>query len=162
ELERALEEESPGPSELESALVNDTLTDAICRPPLLLDLDATLADALSRMREQRRGCVLIVHEGKLAGIFTERDALLKVAGKGIDAKGALLRDFMTADPFSLPADAGVAYALNKMVLEGYRHNPLVDDDNRPTGLVSMRDLIEYLSDFFPRDVLNLPPDPRLA
>ena len=44
-----------------------------------------------------------------------------------------------------------------MVLEGFRHIPLVDDDDRPVAVVSMRNLIEYLSDFFNRDVLNLPP-----
>jgi CBS domain-containing protein len=69
---------------------------------------------------------------------------------------------MTRDPVTLPADASVAFALNKMVVEGFRHIPLVDDQGHPTAVVSMRDLIEYLSAFFNRDVLNLPPDPRAA
>jgi len=47
-----------------------------------------------------------------------------------------------------------------MLNEGFRHIPLVDGRGRPTAVVSMRDLIEYLSDFFNLDVLNLPPDPR--
>lgn len=49
-----------------------------------------------------------------------------------------------------------------MLIEGFRHIPLVDAHGRPTGVVSMRQLIEYLSDFFNRDVLNLPPEPRAS
>jgi CBS domain-containing protein len=66
---------------------------------------------------------------------------------------------MTRDPVRLPQDAIVAYALNKMCLEGFRHVPLTDAEGRPVGVVSMRDIIEYLSGFFPKDVLNLPPEP---
>jgi CBS domain-containing protein len=47
-----------------------------------------------------------------------------------------------------------------MLIEGFRHIPLVDDQNRPVAVVSMRDLIDYLSNFFSREILNLPPDPR--
>jgi CBS domain-containing protein len=68
---------------------------------------------------------------------------------------------MTRNPVTLPADSAVAFALNRMVVEGFRHIPLVDDDNRPVAEVSMRNLIEYLSDFYNRDVLNLPPDPNV-
>jgi CBS domain-containing protein len=67
---------------------------------------------------------------------------------------------MTVDPVSLPVEATVAFALNKMLIEGFRHIPLVDDQNRPVAVVSMRDLIDYLSNFFSREILNLPPDPR--
>jgi hypothetical protein len=49
-----------------------------------------------------------------------------------------------------------------MVVEGYRHIPLVDDQGQPTAVVSMRDLIEYISGFYQQEVLNLPPDPHLG
>jgi CBS-domain-containing membrane protein len=64
------------------------------------------------------------------------------------------------DPVTLPADSSVAHALNLRVVEGFRHIPIVDEDGKPAAVVSMRNLIEYLSDFFKRDVLNLPPDPH--
>lgn len=162
EIERALSEENPGPSELESVLVHETLADVLSQPPLLLDSEATLAEALHVMRQHRRGYVLLVQEGKLAGIFTERDVLLKVAGNQIDPARTAASAYMTRDPVTLPPDAGVAFALNKMVVEGFRHIPLVDEQGCPVGVVSMRDIIEFLSDFFRRDILNLPPDPRVA
>jgi hypothetical protein len=49
-----------------------------------------------------------------------------------------------------------------MLIEGFRHIPLVDERGSPTGVVSQRQLIEYLSDFFNRDLLNLPPEPRAS
>jgi CBS domain-containing protein len=63
---------------------------------------------------------------------------------------------MTADPVTLPVDASVAFALNKMLIEGFRRMPLVDDHHRPIAVVSMRDLIDYFSNFFSREILNLP------
>lgn len=156
------DEEQPGPSELESALLRETLRDALSNPGLILDEQTSLEEALRLMRERRQGCVLVTGEGRLAGIFTERDVLMKVVGTRIDLERTPLRPYMTRDPVTLPADASVAYALNRMLLEGFRHVPLVDGEGRPAGVVSMRDIIEYLGGFFPKDVLNLPPDPTAS
>jgi CBS domain-containing protein len=162
ESERILQEECPGPVDLESALTEETLSNAISHPPLIIDAGTSLAEVLRCMREADRGAVLVVTDGKLVGIFTERDVLLKVAGRSIDLEQAIVGELMTPDPVTLPADASVAFALNKMLVEGFRHIPLVDDQGNPTAAVSMRDLIEYLSNFFKRDVFNLPPDPRAS
>jgi len=114
------------------------------------------------MREGNRGAVLVVSDGTLVGIFTERDVLMRVAGQPTDLEHTAVSQLMTVDPVTLPVDASVAFALNKMLIEGFRHIPLVDDQNRPIAIVSMRDLIDYLSNFFSREILNLPPDPRIG
>jgi CBS domain-containing protein len=98
---------------------------------------------------------------QLAGIFTERDVLMRVAGRVLEPERTLVSACMTPDPVILPADSSVAYALHIMVLEGFRHIPVMDEAGKPTAVVSMSDLIEYLSDFFNRDVLNLPPEPHV-
>jgi len=161
ETDRVLEEEHPGPHDLESALVTITLGDVVEHTPLLVDVNASLTEVIEAMQDGDRGTVLVVEAGKLVGIFTERDVLMKVAGHPIDLTQSRVSAFMTPNPVTLPADSAVAYALNRMVLEGFRHIPLVDDEDRPVAEVSMRNLIEYLSDFFNRDVLNLPPDPHV-
>ena len=161
ETDRVLEEEHPGPNDLESALVSITLSDVVEHTPLVVEGNSSLAAVIEAMQRDDRGTVLVVEAGKLVGIFTERDVLMKVAGHPIDLTQRKVSAFMTPDPVTLPADSAVAFALNRMVLEGFRHIPLVDDDNRPVAVVSMRNLIEYLSDFFNRDVLNLPPDPHV-
>src|SRR6266851_6442127 len=153
ETDRVLEEERPGPSDLESALVSITLSDVVAHTPLVVEANTSLAGVIEAMQRDDRGTVLVVEAGKLVGIFTERDVLMKVAGHPIDLTQKKVSAFMTPDPVTLPADSAVAFALNRMVLEGFRHIPLVDDENRPVAVVSMRNLIEYLSDFFNRDVL---------
>ena len=161
DIDRALVEENPGPSELEAAMGKDPLSNVVSYPPLILDAQTKLSEALRQMRENRRGCALLVTSGKLVGIFTERDVLMKVAGHQIDLERTPASAYMTPDPVTLPAGEVVAFALNKMVVEGFRHIPLVDEEQRPVGVVSMRDIIEYLSDYYQRDILNIPPDPSL-
>jgi CBS domain-containing protein len=97
---------------------------------------------------------------RLVGIFTERDILMKIAGQPLDLVNTPVAASMTPDPFTLPDDANVAFALSKMVLEGFRHIPLVDDDGRPTAVVSMRNLIEYLGEIYSRELLTMPPEPH--
>ena len=161
EIERVLEEEHPGPNDLESALVSVTLRDVVQHTPLIVESNSSLATVIEAMQREGRGTVLVVDAGKLSGIFTERDVLMKVAGRVIDLACSAVSAFMTPAPVTLRADSPVAFALNRMVTEGFRHIPLVDDENRPVAEVSMRDLIGYLGDFFDHEVLNLPPDPHV-
>jgi CBS domain-containing protein len=155
EIDRALTEEFPGP-DIESVLTDDTLAMVLKDSPLTINIDGTLADALRLMREERRGYVLIVEGERVAGIFTERDVLMKIAGNPLNVERTPVAAYMTRDPATLPSDAGVAFALNHMIIEGFRHVPIVED-GRPIGVVSMRDIIEYLCDFFHNEILNLPP-----
>jgi CBS domain-containing protein len=152
--------EHPGPQVLESALANTELSEVVSQPPLMVSASTTLADTIHLMQRERRASVLVMEGDRLVGIFTERDVLMKVAGQPLDLMHTPVSASMTPDPFTLPADANVAFALNKMVLEGFRHIPLVDDDGRPTAVVSMRNLIEHLAEFFSRELLTIPPEPR--
>ncbi len=159
DVSEVLDEENPGPMELESLPLTESLQNILSNHGLALDEETPLAEAVRLMRERNQGCVLVTSQGKLLGIFTERDVLMKVVGVALDLERTSLHRYMTHNPVTLPADASVAYALNRMVGEGFRNVPLVDDQGRPVGVVSMRDIIEYLSGFFPKDVLNLPPNP---
>jgi CBS domain-containing protein len=81
ETERLAAEEQPMPDELQSVLALDTLGDVIQQTPLTVSVGTTLAKAISRMQAEHSGYVAALKEGKLAGIFTERDLLLRVAGR---------------------------------------------------------------------------------
>lgn len=132
------------------------------RKPIQLDRRASLRSVIERMNQERTGCVLIVDDGRLSGVFTERDVLTKLVDKDIDIDRTPVEDLMTPDPECLTLDDGIAYALNKMTVGGFRHIPLVDGHGRPAGIVAMRNIVEYLVELFPRGVLNLPPTPNLA
>ena len=127
------------------------------RAPLWLAPGDSVEAAWYLMREHRVGCVLVVDAGTLVGILTERDLLMRVDGP---RSGQAIREVMTPDPEALSPDDPIAFALNKMSVGGFRHVPLVDADGHPVGVVSVKDVVDYIVDFFPNDVLTVPPSPE--
>jgi len=131
-----------------------TLKDPVCVPPT-----ATVRSAIERMNEHSAGCVLVEEGDHLIGIFTERDVLTKAVGAGIDLDRTRVAQLMTRDPETLHPEDRVSFALNKMSVGGFRHIPLVDDAGRPVGVVSMRNVVDYMVELFRSEVLTLPPEP---
>jgi signal-transduction protein with cAMP-binding, CBS, and nucleotidyltransferase domain len=111
--------------------------------PEVIDLSADADEAVRRMHDNGTDCVLVVDDGRLVGIFTDRDAVLKVAGRPLKARP--IAGLMTRDPVVLRHDDTVAVAIHKMAVGGFRHIPIVED-GRPTGLVSARDVFRHLSE----------------
>ncbi|MBI1847724.1 MAG: CBS domain-containing protein [Candidatus Rokubacteria bacterium] len=126
--------------------------------PICLPATATVREAIQRMLARRQAGVLIVDgDGRLAGIFTERDVLTRVVGPGRDPARTPLADVMTPNPEALTAAHRVAYAIHCMSVAGYRTVPLVDDAGRPIGIVTVGDVVRWLADLFPEAILNLAP-----
>ena len=119
----------------------------------------TIGEAARIMKEYRVGCVLVEKEGKLLGIFTERDILIKLVGTGYDPAKVQVDGVMTRDPETLTPDDPIAFAMQRMSVGGFRHVPLVDPNGRPVGILSVKDIVDYLAEHFPREVLNIPPEP---
>jgi len=70
-------------------------------------------------------------------------------------------EVMTPDPETLGPDDGIAFALNRMILGGYRHIPIVDEAGEPLAVLSLREVVSFIVSLLPARVLNLPPEPRL-
>jgi len=119
---------------------------------------ATLAEAIEAMRAGRSACVLICEDERPAGILTERDILYKVAGESVRYDAPVL-DFITNNPQTLNADQSLGDAIQMMDHGDYRHVPVVDSSGRLEGIISIEDIIEFLAQFFPTEVLNIPPRP---
>jgi len=148
--------------EIRGALFNDTIQMLGPAEPICLPESAPVSDAIERMLSRRQAGVLVVDaEGRLAGIFTERDVLTRVAGRGRDARQTRLGEVMTAGPDALTAGDRIAYAVHSMSVAGYRTVPLVDADRRPVGVITVSDVIRWLAGLFPEAVLNLPPGDTL-
>ena len=147
---------------IERAICNDDIRSLqLPNSPVTVSTEATLQEVVEVLQDQHIGCVLVVDPaGKLAGIFTERDLLTRVAGRRLDWSQERVAGYMTADPETLRLDDRIAWALNFMHLGGYRHVPLTDEEHRPVGVVSVKDIISFLVELFPAPVLNLPPDPH--
>ena len=109
----------------------------------------SLAEVISLLKERHVGCVLVTGErGQLIGIFTERDILYRVAGLISNLEQIAVESLMTPQPTALKADAAVQHALHLMSIHGFRHVPLLDDDDRPVGLVSFRYIVRFIEENF--------------
>lgn len=110
--------------------------------------------AAREMAERRIGAVLVVEDGELQGIFTERDALVRVLARGRDPDSTLLAEVMTRDPDTIGPDDSVVHALSIMNERGFRHLPVVTTD-RIVGIVSIRDLYRSIKEQMDADLLML-------
>jgi len=130
--------------------------------PVTASAEASVTDVVELLQTpESKGAVLLLDaDNSVAGIFTERDYLDKVATlqprAGESAKTPI-QSLMTASPKTLSSEDTVDRAIRWMTEGGYRHLPVKDSDGALVGLVSTRDIIAHLADHFPADVLNLPP-----
>jgi CBS domain-containing protein len=125
--------------------------------PLTNDADEAVADAVTAMREQNVGCLLVTDAGRVVGIFTERDLLTRVLSRGRSLETPL-RSCMTPNPVTVGPKDPVRTAIRRMQKGGYRHLPVVDEEGRPIGMLSVRRVVHYLVEHFPALIFNLPPE----
>jgi CBS domain-containing protein len=144
--------------ETSGALLNDTIAVLSPAEPICLPEAAMVHEAVRTMLAHRQAGVLVTDgQGRLAGIFTERDVLTRVVGRDLDARRTPLGEVMTRNPEALTASDRVAYAIHCMSVAGYRTIPLVDGERRPIGVVTVSDVVRWLASLFPEAVLNLRP-----
>ncbi len=138
------QEDLPEPADpLAHALTVDPVQDLIPREPLMLTEDTPVREAVAKLVETGRNCVLVTRQGSLCGILTERDILLKIAERYEDLADKPISEFMSRDPESLTADCPAVYGLNRMTAGNYRHIPIVEND-APVGVISIRDILALL------------------
>jgi len=133
----------------------------LCRHrAVTLPTTATVAHALRAMEEAKTTALCVVRAGFLVGIVSETDVARRVAGKMHDLHDHPVTEIMTASPEVLQAEDRIVYLLNRMLVGGYRHVPIVDRFGRPEYLVSLRDVVEELMmSSFETSISNVPPDP---
>tara|TARA_R110002072_G_scaffold19040_25_gene70632 strand:- start:24148 stop:24594 length:447 start_codon:yes stop_codon:yes gene_type:complete len=116
-----------------------------------LDPSNTVSDAVKHMARRKIGAVLVAEQGKLCGIFTERDVIGRVLSKDLDPVTTLLSAVMTHNPDTAkPSDTAMS-ALDKMSSKGYRHLPVVDG-GKLVGIVSIRDLYDSVRAQLEQDI----------
>ena len=114
----------------------------------VVEPSVSVRDAIAAMRAMHSACVLVVSEERLLGIFTERDFLNRVIGEGCLPGRTSVADVMTVDPEVLQAGEFIGQAIHRMGRGGFRNMPIVDESGRPAGVLSVRDVVEHLSDLF--------------
>jgi CBS domain-containing protein len=163
ELDDEMEEMFGHEKKLKKVLSNETIQQPIrildLRRALIVETSENVGTTIESMQQRKTGCVLAVRDGALAGIFTERDILMKVVNKKSDLYKITVAEVMKPKPESLRLDDSIAYAMNMMSVGGYRHVPIVDDQRKPVSVLSVKDVISYIVEHFPDEILNLPPKP---
>jgi len=125
-----------------SAVYGQRTGDVMKRERLLTaSSKATVSEAARLMAGQRVSAVVVVDDGALVGIFTERDAVFRVIALGRDPLTTHLCDVMTRDPATVDPERTFGHALQQMHAHGVRHMPVVTD-GKPVGIVTARDALD--------------------
>lgn len=111
----------------------------------------TVLEAARLMAQRRIGAAMVLSEGHLVGIFSERDLTHRVVAPGLDPATTRVAAVMTANPVTIGPGDGASDALELMRTHGFRHLPVVDG-GRPVGMVSVRDLYDAVKEQLEEDV----------
>src|SRR5262245_63133144 len=147
------------------SLVAEPLSVVGRRQPVTVAPGSSIADCVRAIQRTGTGDSVFVTDpaGRLVGVLTERDVFSRLVGEDVAAGvdlAAPVETYMTTDPRTLRLDQSVRDALELMQTGRYRNVPVVDDDRRLVGVVRQVDLLQYLAESFPEELLNLPPRPH--
>jgi len=147
-------------SVLTLAAFKEPLSKLFSKKAISVDVGATVRDAVKIMHDTGYGAITVTDGGKLVGIITERDLVVNVMGEIDNALDVPVKGIMTADPVTLRTGDPIIYAAHNMQVGGYRHIPIVDADDKPVSIVSIKDVARYVLDFFSTEVANVLPEPH--
>lgn len=121
--------------------------------------DSLYQDVVRKLQEEEKFCAVVLEGNKVVGVFTERDALKRGLLKNM-GPATPIEKIMTPNPTVIDMDDSVAVAIRLMHQGKHRHLPVVNAKREYQGLVSVRDIVFFLSENYPYDVFNQPPDPN--
>ncbi len=124
-------------------------------PAICVSPDATVLEAIEASLPARVGAVAVVEKNALVGIFTERDVMLKVVYKRLDPGSTRVRTVMTAPVISLAPESAPRDVLALMLEKHIRHIPLSEDGVTVQGMLSIRNILQYLVNDLTEDLHHM-------
>ncbi len=143
--------------QLKQILRSEKVRHVMIREPFTVPLHSPVNEAVEGIKERTTKYALVVEGESLAGIFTERDYLDKIAGMRVSLQQPV-DEFMTREPQFIGPDNSIAEALDLIIEGGYRHLPVVEN-NKLVGVITSLGIVKYIAELFPTEVYNLPPRP---
>ena len=134
---------------VERSLLTDRVGVLSPNPSIAVTPGVSVRQVLRLMADQGIGCVIVADANRPVGVFSERDALKKLNTDAVVIGDRPVSEFMTADPQSVEVGAKVAFAVQRMDVGDYRHLPVVSDGGALTGVISVRDILRYLTERMP-------------
>ena len=130
---------------VERSLMEDPVSVLQPHAPITVRAGASVREAIQAMLARDIGALLVVgDDGKLLGIFSERDLLAKVVGTVENFHDLPVRQFMTPNPETVCETNTLAFVLHKLDGGGYRHLPVLRD-GLPVGMISVRDMLRHMT-----------------
>jgi CBS domain-containing protein len=141
------------------ALLDQPLKVVGRRAPIAVHPGASLADCLAAIQQGGTSDSVFVTdaEDRLVGVLAERDIFGRIVGLDVDLTGPV-EAFLTVDPKTLDLDQPVRAAVELMQTGRYRNVPVLDPAGRLAGVIRPQDVLAYLAESFPEELLNLPPN----
>jgi CBS domain-containing protein len=130
------------------------------KPPVSISKTATVSEALTAVQKQGQGYVLVVDEGKPAGIMSEREVVMRIVARDVKYDANVM-EYVSPVSRTLTNRDTIAAAI-RIMQEGVDNIPVVDQSGRAVGCLRQLDIIRFLAEAFPEQVLNLPPRPHQA
>lgn len=127
--------------------------------PVSIGRDASVGAALTAVQKHGMGYVLVVEDGRPVGMMSEREVLMRIVARDVKYEQNV-DTFMSHAPETLTAREPIAKAVQMMNEMGERNIPIVDDAGRAVAVLRTADIIHFLAEAFPAQVLNLPPRPH--
>lgn len=116
------------------------------KPLITVTKNITVYDALKIMGEHNIGALMVVEEGKLNGIISERDYARKIALKGKNSRDTMVNDIMTSENLiTIASNDSIEYCMQLMRNNNIRHVPVIDDD-KLIGIISIGDVVNSIID----------------
>lgn len=136
---------------VQQALVDQPVATIQHEPFTTVSPQTTIADAVGKLAGLHIACLLVEEDGKLVGVFSDRDVLDKVALEYEQVKDHPVSEVMTSDPVYVYNTDPAAAALSVMAVSGYRHVPVLELDDKLDGIASPQRVTNFLQRFFTED-----------
>lgn len=139
---------------LDLDVFDTALGDLELAAPVCINSESSILEAVKVMQDNSVGSILCLKEGKLDGIVTERDYLMKVLNNIDNLDSNSINSIMTHHPFTLSANQPVRMAMIEMNTNQFRNLPVVDEKGAPLFIVTMKDLVHFILSKLPKDLKN--------
>jgi CBS domain-containing protein len=128
-------------------------------PPVSIGRDATVGAALAAVQKHGMGYVLVVDGGRPVGVLSEREVLMKMVARDVKYDEGV-DNYISGVPHVLTSKDPIAAAIKIMTDTEEQHIPIVDESGHAVAVLRTLDIIHFLAEAFPAQVLNLPPRPH--
>lgn len=144
---------------VEDSFQTDPISALGLPPPVSIGRSATVGQALDAVKNHGQGYVLVVEDGRPVGIMSEREVLMRIVARDVKYDEGVDK-YMSHNLASLTQKDPIASAIGMMNTGGDLSIPVVDENGIAVGVLRTIDIIHFLAEAFPAQVLNLPPRPH--